>query len=73
MFYLNRSGQPEGPFSEQQLVEMIRNGQLREGWIAAQGQNQWAPLTSVPAFAQALAGPATAGYSPPTEIGRAHV
>lgn len=71
MFYLNRSGQPEGPFSEQQLVEMIRNGQLREGWIAAQGQNQWAPLTSVPAFAQALAGPASAGYSPPTAGGYA--
>ncbi|HEU5076110.1 MAG TPA: GYF domain-containing protein, partial [Polyangiaceae bacterium] len=63
MFYLNRTGQPEGPFSEQQLVEMIRSGQLREGWIAAHGQNQWAALTSVPAFAQALAAPA--GYGPP--------
>lgn len=66
MFYLNRTGQPEGPFSEQQLVEMIRSGQLREGWVAAQGQNQWAPLASVPGLAQALAGPSTvAGYGPP--------
>ncbi|HEY6726030.1 MAG TPA: GYF domain-containing protein [Polyangiaceae bacterium] len=78
MFYLNRTGQPEGPFSEQQLVEMIRNGQLREGWIAAQGQNEWSPLASVPALAQALAGPAASGgyaaptaggYSPPTAPG----
>lgn len=74
MFYLNRTGQPEGPFSEQQLVEMIRSGQLREGWIAAQGQNQWAPLASVPAFAQALAGPATSsGYGPPPTPGPTQV
>ncbi len=55
MFYLNRNGSPEGPFSEQQLLEMIQSGQLTEGWLAAQGQNQWAPLNTVPSLAAALA------------------
>lgn len=64
MYYLNRTGQPEGPFSEQQLVEMIRSGQLREGWVARPGQNQWAPLSSVPAIAVALQGGALGGMAP---------
>ncbi len=56
MLYLNRSGNPEGPFTEEQLLEMIRTGQLREGWIAGQGQ-PWVPLNSNPRLAQALAAP----------------
>lgn len=65
MYYLNRTGQPEGPFSEQQLVDMVRSGQLRDGWVALQGQSQWAPLSSVPAVAAALQEPSATGYTAP--------
>lgn len=69
-FYLNRTGQPEGPYEDPVILQWIQSGQLREGSICPPGGNQWMPLHAHPPFAQALqmargAAPATpSGYPP---------
>ncbi len=55
MFYLNRSGVPEGPFSEAQLLALIQSGGLAQANICPVGHQQWFPITQHPPFAQALA------------------
>ncbi|HEV8244966.1 MAG TPA: hypothetical protein VGP93_04330 [Polyangiaceae bacterium] len=54
-FYLNRTGAAEGPFAEQQILEMIQKGEVTQANICAVGQSQWQPLVSHPAFAAAVA------------------
>lgn len=81
MFYLNRSGTPEGPFSEAQILALIQSGGLVHASICPVGHQQWLPLTQHPPFAQALAhaqssvhahaggtapGGPPPGYGPPT-------
>jgi hypothetical protein len=55
MFYLNRTGAPEGPFEESKIVAMIASGEVSHANICFVGHSQWAPLGSHPPFAQALA------------------
>jgi hypothetical protein len=65
-FYVNRTGTPEGPYPDEQVVAMIRSGQLAHAMVCAVGQNQWVPLNSYPMFAQALA------YGPPPQAAQPH-
>lgn len=71
-WYLNRTGEPEGPFDESQLVEMIRSGQVADGNVAEDGSSAWVPLTQHPVFADALADwvaePVGPQAPPPTEL-----
>ena len=53
-WYLNRTGQAEGPFDEPQLVEMIRSGQVSSGNVAQDGSSDWVPLANHPPFAEAM-------------------
>ncbi len=66
-WYLNRPGSQahEGPFEDHQIVEMIRSGQLREGYITEPGNPNWRALNQHPPFAQALAGGAPPGQPGP--------
>ncbi len=65
MWFINRTGQSEGPFPEQQIIQMIVSGQLTAANICPQGGQQWMPLHQHPPFAAALqggaAGAATGG------------
>jgi len=68
---LNRTGQPEGPFEDGQLLQMIQSGQVTSGQISQPGTEQWMPIANHPPFAQALhagaaaaAPPAAGGYPP---------
>jgi hypothetical protein len=64
-WYLNRGSATEGPLTEQELVERLRSGSVREGNVCPVGGDTWTPLVSHPAFAAALAEasapPASAG------------
>jgi hypothetical protein len=64
MFYLNRSGVPEGPFSEAQILALIQSGGLVHASICPVGHQQWLPLGQHPPFAQALAYAQHAAHSP---------
>lgn len=59
-WYLYRSGNPEGPFDEQALVELIRSGQVGSAaQVCPEGGNAWQPVFSHPPFAQAGQGGAS--------------
>jgi hypothetical protein len=63
-WWLNRTGQPEGPYEEAQIVHMIQSGQLRAGNVCPQGSQAWTPLQAHPGFGAALraaAGPVASG------------
>src|SRR5262245_60129609 len=63
-WWLNRTGQPEGPYEEAQIVHMIQSGQLRAGNVCPQGSQAWTPLEAHPGFGAALraaAGPVAGG------------
>jgi hypothetical protein len=64
MFYLNRSGVPEGPFSEAQILALIQSGGLVHASICPVGHQHWLPLGQHPPFAQALAYAQHAAHSP---------
>ena len=53
-YWLNRNGQPEGPYEDQQLLYMIQSGQVRGGHIAQDGSNAWMPMEQHPTFGSAL-------------------
>lgn len=56
-WYLNRTGQPEGPFDDAQLTQMIQSGQVQAGhYVCPQGSEQWGPVSQVPQFAAAFGG-----------------
>jgi hypothetical protein len=65
MWYLNRSGNPEGPLSEAQIIEMIQFGGLREAHVCPAGGQSWMPLNAHPAFAHAMGGVAPTMMSSP--------
>jgi len=75
-WYVNRTGNAEGPWDEPTIVGMIQRGEIQsQHQIVVEGQQNWQPLTSHPAFAQAAAGggapaapqqPAAGGFQPPT-------
>ncbi len=54
MWWLNRTGNPEGPYEEPHLLHMIQSGQVRGGYIGQHGGNAWMPIEQHPAFAAAL-------------------
>jgi hypothetical protein len=66
MWYLSRNGSSEGPLAESRIVDLIRNENLRDGHICVVGENEWQPLQSHRAFADALNPAASA-----TNIGNA--
>jgi hypothetical protein len=55
-WWLNRTGQPEGPFEDAQLLQLIGSGQVRGGQICQAGGNAWTPIEHHPVFGAALAG-----------------
>jgi hypothetical protein len=61
---LNRTGQPEGPYEDHQIVQMIQMGQLTGGQISQPGAEQWMPLGSHPPFAEALRAMASGAFTP---------
>ena len=66
--FINKNGQQLGPFEEQQVAEMLRNGQLSPNDSGfKQGQQQWQPLSTM--FSNAgtaanLAGSSLHGHQP---------
>ncbi|MBW2455990.1 MAG: DUF4339 domain-containing protein, partial [Deltaproteobacteria bacterium] len=70
---LNRTGQPEGPYEDAQLLQMIQGGQVNSGQISQPGTEQWMPIANHPPFGQALqaaaAGGAPPGGAPPAAAG----
>jgi hypothetical protein len=62
-FYLNRSGQNEGPLEEAAIAQMIQRGEVPPtAYICPEGGSAWQPLSSHPPFAapKAPAAPAVA-------------
>lgn len=55
-FYINRTGNAEGPHDEATIVGMIQRGEFSQGHICVEGGQAWQPLNSHPPFANALAG-----------------
>jgi hypothetical protein len=64
-FYVNRTGQPEGPYEDQAIVQWIQSGQLRDARICPVGGSEWIELAAYPPFAQALG----VGQAPATQSG----
>jgi uncharacterized protein (TIGR00266 family) len=59
-------GRQEGPFPEETVVARIRSGGLgRNAHVFAAGMSGWVAVHSVPQFAAAFAGPASAPPPPP--------
>jgi hypothetical protein len=64
-WWLNRTGQPEGPYEDAHILQMIGSGQLRGGNICQAGHNAWMPIEQHPVFGAALrGGPAPHVYAP---------
>lgn len=68
-WFLNRSGQAEGPLEEAALVESIRRGEVPPtAQICAEGSQSWQPLLAHPPFAQASAQSKPSGVAPTMAI-----
>jgi len=66
-WFLNRTGQYEGPFEEAALADMIRRGEVPPtSQICAEGASEWKPLLSHPPFAGASS---QAGGNAPSSVG----
>jgi uncharacterized protein (TIGR00266 family) len=64
-WYLAIQGRQEGPFTTDQVLERLRTRQIDgSAFVFAQGMDNWAPLSSRPEFASALA-PAVLPPPPP--------
>jgi hypothetical protein len=61
---INRTGQPEGPYEDGQIVQWIQSGQLTGGQIAQPGTQNWVPLGSHAPFAEALRAMASGQFTP---------
>jgi uncharacterized protein (TIGR00266 family) len=62
-------GRQEGPFPEETVVARIRSGALgRNAHVFAAGMPGWVAVHSVPQFAAAFAGPASAPPPPPPGV-----
>ncbi|MBA3463435.1 MAG: TIGR00266 family protein [Deltaproteobacteria bacterium] len=52
VWYIGINGQQQGPLGTQQVIEMIRTGQLNQtAYVYGQSQPQWTPIAQVVAFA----------------------
>jgi hypothetical protein len=55
IWYIGINGQQQGPLGTQQIIDMIRTGQITQAaYVYGQAQPQWTPIASVPAFAGAF-------------------
>ena len=64
-WYVAVGGQQQGPWSQEEVVDGIRNHRYgRDAYVFAQGMANWVPITSQPEFASAF-GPATSAAPPP--------
>lgn len=61
-WYLNRSGRPEGPYDEAQIIQMVIEGFVPwNAMVGAQGGSSWIPIIEHPPFADALSRTSQAG------------
>ena len=72
-WYLNRTGQPEGPFEEHTLTRWIRDGALAAGNVCPEGGKQWMALADHLPFARALRDAATGPTMTPGDLSAAAV
>lgn len=57
-FYLNRTGQNEGPLEEAAIAAMVQRGEVPPtAYICPEGGSAWQPVSSHPAFAPKPAAP----------------
>ncbi|MFK7992223.1 MAG: DUF4339 domain-containing protein [Sandaracinaceae bacterium] len=55
-WWVNRGGQPEGPFEQAQIADQLRVGQLSSTTqVAPESGGGWQPVSAVPEFASSLA------------------
>jgi uncharacterized protein (TIGR00266 family) len=55
IWYIGINGQQQGPLGTQQVIDMIRLGQVTQtAYVYGQTQPQWTPIGSVPTFATAF-------------------
>lgn len=63
IWYIGINGQQQGPLGTQQVIDMIRTGQITQtAYVYGQSLPQWTPIATVPTFAPAFA---TAAPPPP--------
>ena len=63
IWYIGINGQQQGPLGTQQVIDMIRTGQINQtAYIYGQSQPQWTPIATVPVFQPAFS---TAAPPPP--------
>ncbi len=56
IWYVGINGQQQGPLGTQQIIDMIRLGQLNQtAYVYGQAQPQWTPIAQVAAFAPMFA------------------
>ncbi len=56
VWYIGINGQQQGPLGTQQIIDMIRTGQLNQtAYVYGQAQPQWTPIAQVAAFAPMFA------------------
>jgi len=56
IWYIGINGQQQGPLGTQQIIDMIRAGQLSTtAYVYGQAQPSWTPIAQVPAFAPMFA------------------
>jgi len=66
-WYLNRSGRPEGPYEEAQIIQMVIEGFVPwNAMVGAQGASAWIPIIEHPPFADAMSRTSQAGL--PTDL-----
>ncbi len=67
LIYINKNGQQIGPFEENNVIEMLRNGQLLPGdYGIRQGENQWLPLAQMYPNPNRFMPPVINNQMPPT-------
>lgn len=66
IWYIGINGQQQGPLGTQQIIDMIRAGQLNQtAYVYGQSQPQWTPIAQVPVFQQMFAMAAPPPPPPP--------
>lgn len=56
VWYIGINGQQQGPLGTQQIIDMVRTGQLSQtAYVYGQSQPQWTPIAQVAAFAPLFA------------------
>ena len=63
IWYIGINGQQHGPLGTQQIIDLIRTGQVNQtAYVYGQSQPQWTPIATVPTFTAAFS---TAAPPPP--------